>query len=99
MILMDIATLQILEEYLQDFKGCVIVIESTDISWIRLLTIFLYLKEREKIDDFPYIIIRNNREWNHFENKKNNKSVNCTEEDATTKQNTYGVAKNNKLFV
>lgn len=50
---LDIATLQILEEYLQDFKGCVIVVSHDRYFMDRVVDHLLVFNGEGKIDDFP----------------------------------------------
>lgn len=50
---MDIATLQILEEYLQDFKGCVIIVSHDRYFMDKVVDHLLVFKGRGVIDDFP----------------------------------------------
>ena len=50
---LDIATLQILEEYLQDFKGCVIVVSHDRYFMDRVVDHLLVFNGEGEIDDFP----------------------------------------------
>lgn len=50
---LDIATLQILEEYLQDFKGCVIVVSHDRYFMDRVVDHLLVFNGEGRIDDFP----------------------------------------------
>ena len=50
---LDIATLQILEEYLQDFKGCVIVVSHDRYFMDRVVDHLLVFNGEGHIDDFP----------------------------------------------
>jgi len=50
---LDIATLQILEEYLQDFKGCVIVVSHDRYFMDRVVDHLLVFKGDGEINDFP----------------------------------------------
>ena len=50
---LDIATLQILEEYLQDFKGCVIVVSHDRYFMDKVVDHLLVFKGEGEIDDFP----------------------------------------------
>ncbi len=94
---LDIATLQILEEYLQDFKGCVIVVSHDRYFMDKVVDHLLVFKGEGEIDDF-LVIIRNTENGNHFENKKNSKSVNCTRRKVQPQSKIPGVAKRNVNF-
>lgn len=50
---LDIATLQILEEYMQDFKGCVIVVSHDRYFMDRVVDHLLVFKGDGEISDFP----------------------------------------------
>ena len=50
---LDIATLQILEEYLADFRGCVIVVSHDRYFMDRVVDHLLVFKGEGQIDDFP----------------------------------------------
>ena len=50
---LDIATLQILEEYLQDFRGCVIVVSHDRYFMDKVVDHLLVFKGDGDIDDFP----------------------------------------------
>ena len=50
---LDIATLQILEEYLQDFKGCVIVVSHDRYFMDKVVDHLLVFNGEGRIDDFP----------------------------------------------
>jgi len=50
---LDIATLQVLEEYLQDFRGCVIVVSHDRYFMDRIVDHLLVFKGDGVIDDFP----------------------------------------------
>lgn len=50
---LDIATLQVLEEYLQDFKGCVIVVSHDRYFMDRVVDHLLVFRGEGEIDDFP----------------------------------------------
>lgn len=53
---LDIATLQILEEYLQDFKGCVIVVSHDRYFMDKVVDHLLVFKGEGSIKDFPETI-------------------------------------------
>lgn len=50
---LDIATLRVLEEYLQDFKGCVIVVSHDRYFMDKVVDHLLVFNGEGKIDDFP----------------------------------------------
>ena len=50
---MDIVTLQVLEEYLQDFKGCVIIVSHDRYFMDKVIDHLLVFKGGGDIDDFP----------------------------------------------
>lgn len=50
---LDIPTLQVLEEYLTDFKGCVLVVSHDRYFMDRIVDHLLVFKGKGEIDDFP----------------------------------------------
>lgn len=95
---LDIATLQILEEYLQDFKGCVIVVSHDRYFMDKVVDHLLVFKGEGCIDDFPGNYSEY-REWQSLqvqENQEQNESQ-SKESKAAPKQNTWGGEKKRKL--
>ena len=97
---LDIATLQILEEYLQDFKGCVIVVSHDRYFMDKVVDHLLVFKGEGSIKDFPGNYSEY-REWKQLrdseerEEKEANKKQQSS--NGTTKQNTWGGEKKRKL--
>ena len=65
----DIQTLQVLEEYLQDFPGCVIVVSHDRYFMDKVVDHLLVFKGEGEIKDFPGNYSQY-REWNRMETKK-----------------------------
>lgn len=94
---LDIATLQILEEYLQDFKGCVIVVSHDRYFMDKVVDHLLVFKGEGEIDDFPGNYSEY-REWKSLrEQEEQQEREQHKKETATTKQNTWGGEKKRKL--
>lgn len=66
---LDIQTLQVLEEYLQDFPGCVIVVSHDRYFMDKVVDHLLVFKGEGEIKDFPGNYSQY-REWNKMETKK-----------------------------
>ena len=66
---LDIATLQILEEYLQDFRGCVIVVSHDRYFMDRVVDHLLVFNGEGDIDDFPGNYSEY-REWRSLKDKE-----------------------------
>ena len=66
---LDIQTLQVLEEYLQDFPGCVIVVSHDRYFMDKVVDHLLVFKGEGEIKDFPGNYSQY-REWNRMETKK-----------------------------
>lgn len=97
---LDIATLQILEEYLQDFKGCVIVVSHDRYFMDKVVDHLLVFNGEGNIKDFPGNYSEY-REWKQLrdseerEEKEANKKQQSN--NSTSKQNTWGGEKKRKL--
>ena len=75
---LDIVTLQILEEYLQDFPGCVIVVSHDRYFMDKVVDHLLVFKGQGEIKDFPGNYTQY-REWaNLEENKTSSSSSSCS---------------------
>ena len=68
---LDIQTLQVLEEYLQDFPGCVIIV-SHDRYFMDKVDHLLVFKGNGEVKDFPGNYTQY-REWNSLKSKAENK--------------------------
>lgn len=66
---LDIKTLQILEEYLQDFSGCVIVVSHDRYFMDKVVDHLLVFRGEGEIKDFPGNYTQY-REWQKLEDKK-----------------------------
>lgn len=94
---LDIATLQILEEYLQDFKGCVIVVSHDRYFMDKVVDHLLVFKGEGEIDDFPGNYSEY-REWKSLREQEEQQERELHKKgSATTKQNTWGGEKKRKL--
>ena len=71
---LDIVTMQILEEYLQDFPGCVIVVSHDRYFMDKIVDHLLVFKGQGEVKDFPgnYSLYR---EWQALEDGKTEKSA------------------------
>ena len=69
---LDIVTLQILEEYLQDFPGCVIVVSHDRYFMDKVVDHLLVFKGQGEIKDFPGNYTQY-REWASMEESKNSR--------------------------
>ena len=72
---LDIVTLQILEEYLQDFPGCVIVVSHDRYFMDKVVDHLLVFKGQGEIKDFPGNYTQY-REWVALEENKSSTSIN-----------------------
>ena len=77
---LDIQTLQVLEEYLQDFAGCVIVVSHDRYFMDKVVDHLLVFKGEGEIQDFPGNYTQY-REWNRLQTKA------LAEEEAKNKSN------------
>ena len=77
---LDIVTLQVLEEYLKDFQGCVIVVSHDRYFMDKVVDHLLVFQGEGKIKDFPGNYSQY-REWEEQEQQ----NVNCSEKDASSK--------------
>lgn len=95
---LDIATLQILEEYLQDFKGCVIVVSHDRYFMDRVVDHLLVFNGEGDIDDFPGNYSEY-REWKSLaeRDEQAEKEAQRKDDAAPAKQNTWGGEKKRKL--
>ena len=86
---LDIVTLQILEEYLQDFPGCVIVVSHDRYFMDKVVDHLLVFKGQGEIKDFPGNYTQY-REWEKMETSKTSTSsttINTSTTSPTSKAN------------
>jgi len=81
---LDIVTLQILEEYLQDFPGCVIVVSHDRYFMDKVVDHLLVFKGAGEIKDFPGNYTQY-REWNALQ-PKDSKETKTTEDNKEDKE-------------
>ena len=81
---LDIVTLQILEEYLQDFPGCVIVVSHDRYFMDKVVDHLLVFKGAGEIKDFPGNYTQY-REWNALQ-PKDSKETKTTEDNKEEKE-------------
>ena len=86
---MDIVTLQVLEEYLQDFKGCVIVVSHDRYFMDKVVDHVLVFKGSGVVDDFP----GNYTQYRIAEKQKLQENTQTSSADKGTAQNTGGSVK------
>ena len=82
---LDIVTLQILEEYLQDFPGCVIVVSHDRYFMDKVVDHLLVFKGQGEIKDFPGNYTQY-REWEKMEASKPSETSTTTQAVPSNKQ-------------
>ena len=94
---LDIATLQVLEEYLQDFRGCVIVVSHDRYFMDRVVDHLLVFNGEGSIDDFPGNYSEY-REWKELRDQEE-QTAKAQEKSAPAqpKANTWGGEKKRRL--
>lgn len=85
---LDIPTLQILEEYLADFKGCVIVVSHDRYFMDRVVDHLLVFKGEGQVDDFPGNYSQY-RDWNELKEKEEEEAKKANTPKTETKTNTW----------
>ena len=95
---LDIATLQVLEEYLIDFKGCVIVVSHDRYFMDKLVDHLLVFKGNGEVKDFPGNYSEY-RTWQSLRDKEDQEEKEQTRKQAPTTphKNTWGGEKKRKL--
>ena len=97
---LDIATLQILEEYLQDFGGCVIVVSHDRYFMDKVVDHLQVFNGEGQIDDFPGNYSEY-REWKQLRDREQQEGCeaakNAAQTDAPARQNTWGGEKKRRL--
>lgn len=95
---LDIATLQVLEEYLIDFKGCVIVVSHDRYFMDKLVDHLLVFKGNGEVKDFPGNY-SDYRTWQSLRDKEDQEEKEQTRKQAPTTphKNTWGGEKKRKL--
>lgn len=97
---LDIQTLQVLEEYLQDFAGCVIVVSHDRYFMDKVVDHLLVFKGEGEIQDFPGNYTQY-REWSRLQTKEEEASAkgkSATNAPAKTENNAAGTAKRDASF-
>lgn len=92
---LDIQTLQVLEEYLQDFPGCVIVVSHDRYFMDKVVDHLLVFKGNGIIKDFPgnYTQYRN---WQKLQPKEDLEKLNKAEPTSTKKTSTVKASNNSE---
>ena len=83
---LDIQTLQVLEEYLQDFPGCVIIISHDRYFMDKIIDHLLVFEGQGRIKDFPGNYTQY-REWESLQTQEKVPTANNTKEDNDPKKN------------
>ena len=83
---LDIQTLQVLEEYLQDFPGCVIIISHDRYFMDKIIDHLLVFEGQGRIKDFPGNYTQY-REWTSLQPQEKVPTANNTKEDNDPKKN------------
>ncbi|MCE5331577.1 MAG: ATP-binding cassette domain-containing protein, partial [Bacteroidales bacterium] len=83
---LDIVTLNILEEYLQSFKGCVIVVSHDRYFMDKVVDHLLVFKGDAELKDFPGNYT-DYREWNELMEEQEREEKKSKEQRAKTKEN------------
>lgn len=102
---LDIATLQILEEYLQDFKGCVIVVSHDRYFMDRVVDHLLVFNGEGHIDDFPgnysefreWKSLRDSEEQTTKEEKRKEEAKKATSTESQGSKKTWGGERKRRL--
>ena len=97
---LDIQTLQVLEEYLQDFAGCVIVVSHDRYFMDKVVAHLLVFKGEGEIQDFPGNYTQY-REWSRLQTKEEEASAkgkSAANAPAKTENNAAGTAKRDASF-
>lgn len=95
---LDIQTLQVLEEYLQDFAGCVIVVSHDRYFMDKVVDHLLVFKGEGEIQDFPGNYTQY-REWNRMQAKdKAEQAKPAKSGNATAESDGAGTAKRDANF-
>ena len=97
---LDIQTLQVLEEYLQDFAGCVIVVSHDRYFMDKVVDHLLVFKGEGEIQDFPGNYTQY-REWSRLQTKEEEASAKgkaAANAPAKTENNAAGTAKRDASF-
>ena len=79
---LDIQTLQVLEEYLQDFPGCVIIVSHDRYFMDKVIDHLLVFEGEGKITDFPGNYTQY-RQWSHLKSKEEAEKTNKPKETKT----------------
>lgn len=82
---LDIKTLQILEEYLQDFPGCVIVVSHDRYFMDKVIDHLLVFKGEGEIKDFPGNYTQY-RDWSKMQEKESSKATDKKSTSSTSSQ-------------
>lgn len=90
---LDIATLNVLEDYLINFKGCVIVVSHDRFFMDKVVDHLLVFHGNCKIQDFPGNYT-DYRDWRELKQAEEREIAEATKKAAITKQNTSTSAKN-----
>ena len=95
---LDIVTLNILEDYLQSFKGCVIVVSHDRYFMDKVVDHLLVFKGEAQIKDFPGNYT-DYREWSELQEEQERETKKATQPKAESKstQNTTEKHKSNKM--
>lgn len=94
---LDIATLQVLEAYLQDFKGCVIVVSHDRYFMDKVVDHLLVFKGEGHINDFPGNYSEY-RVWQELRDKEEQQERDsAVKKDKPAKTNTWSGEKQRKL--
>ena len=83
---LDIQTLQVLEEYLQDFPGCVIIISHDRYFMDKIIDHLLVFEGQGRIKDFPGNYTQY-REWASLQPQEKTPTTNNSKEDSDPKKN------------
>ena len=95
---LDIQTLQVLEEYLQDFAGCVIVVSHDRYFMDKVVDHLLVFKGEGEIQDFPGNYTQY-REWSRMQAKDEAEQAKPAKSgNATAESNGAGTAKRDANF-
>ena len=94
---LDIQTLEVLEEYLQDFPGCVIIVSHDRFFMDKIVDHLLVFQGEGEIKDFPGNYSQF-REWQQLKPKEENNAKNVASEEKKEKREFVGEQRRKKTY-
>ena len=94
---LDIQTLEVLEEYLQDFPGCVIIVSHDRFFMDKIVDHLLVFQGEGEIKDFPGNYSQF-REWQQLKPKEENNAKNVASDEKKEKREFVGEQRRKKTY-